>query len=538
MLVEALKAHGVDAIFGIPGIHNLSIYDALYADPAVRLVTCRDERGAAHMADGYARATGRPGVCLTVPGPGVTNALTGIAEAYADSSPVLLLSTQLATATIARDTEDFHQLRDTEGVLRSVTAWGTRPSDAADVPAAVHEAFRRFRSERPRPIYIDLPMDVLAAPTAVAPAAPAEAERPSAPDAAVVDRAAAMLRAAKRPLLLVGGGARDAAAPMRELIDALGIPVVMSSSGKGVLAEDHPLSLGDGWMAHQLGREALEAADCILAIGCRFGPLTTSWWTRRLSGALIHVDLDPTEIGKHQPAALGIVADAAIAARAIRDAVVATSPAPGPVWLDPVAVRERRRRAMSERAPDAVSTLERLRSVLPDETLLFNDINGIACWGAGAFICRQPRTFHYPIGFGCLGFAFPAAIGAKIARPDRPVVALCGDGGFLFTGQELATAVHERVSVVTVVFNDQAYGTIKADQAHRFPGRPGGGDLTSPDFVRYAEAFGARGVRVDALERVHVEVARALTVDGPTLIEAPCPQALPPWIEDDKNENR
>ncbi len=202
-------------------------------------------------------------------------------------------------------------------------------------------------------------------------------------------------------------------------------------------------------------------------------------------------------------------------------------------WLDVVAVREGRRAAIRKRAPDAVGTLEGLRRLLPDESLVFNDINGIACWGAGAFICRRPRTFHYPIGFGCLGFAFPAAIGAKLARPAVPVVALCGDGGFLFSGQELATAVHERVSVIAVVFNDNSYGTIKADQSYRYPARSIGGDLRSPDFVRYAEAFGARGCRVGSVHNVPEAVAAALEYEGPTLIEAPCPQALPPWIETD-----
>jgi acetolactate synthase-1/2/3 large subunit len=340
-----------------------------------------------------------------------------------------------------------------------------------------------------------------------------------------------VLREASRPLLLVGGGAWKAAASLRELVELLSIPVVMTSSGKGIVAEDHPLSLGDGWMVHQLGRDALEQADVILAIGVRFGPLTTSWWTRRISGEVLHVDIDPTEIGKHTPAKVGVVGDA----RKVADALLVEFRERGArvrhPWLDIVAVRERRRAAIRERAPDAVATLEGLRRVLPDESLVFNDINGIACWGAGAFTCRRPRTFHYPIGFGCLGFAFPAAIGARLARPDVPVVALCGDGGFLFSGHELATAVQERVPVVAVVFNDHAYGTIKADQNFRYPARSIGSDLRSPDFVRYAEAFGARGSRVDSVLKVPEAVAAALAHDGPTLIEAPCPQALPPWIE-------
>jgi len=533
LLVETLKAHGVDTLFGIPGIHNLAIYDALVDERAIRVVTTRDERGAGHMADGYARATGRPGVCLTVPGPGVTNALTAIAEAYADSSPVLWLTSQLPSHTVTVDREDFHQLRDVEAVLGSVTQWGVRPARAEEIGRAVQEAFRRFETGRPRPCYVDLPMDLLNAKveaTVLAPQ-PDRNRRAGAVPLADVGRAADALLAASRPLLLVGGGAWKAADPLRELVERLSMPVIMTSSGKGVVPEDHPLSLGDGWMAHQLGREALEQADAILAIGARFGPLTTSWWTRQISGRVIHVDIDPTEIGKHTPVSIGIVGDArhvaeAFVARFREAGVGARHP-----WLDVVAVREGRRAAIRARAPDAVAVLEGLREVLPDEALLFNDINGIACWGAGAFTCRLPRTFHYPIGFGCLGFALPAAIGAKLARPAVPVVALCGDGGFLFSGHELATAVRERVSVVAVVFNDDAYGTIRADQSYRHPGRSLGGDLRSPDFVRYAEAFGARGCRVDSVEKVPEAVAAALAHEAPTLIEAPCPQALPPWIE-------
>jgi thiamine pyrophosphate-dependent acetolactate synthase large subunit-like protein len=534
LLLQSLKAHGVDTIFGVPGIHNLAIYDALVDERTIRAVTTRDERGAGHMADGYARATGRPGVCLTVPGPGVTNALTAIGEAYADSSPVLLLASQLDSRTVAADREDFHQLRDGEAVLAAVTQWGVRVPHAEGIGQAVDDAFRRFETGRPRPCYLDLPMDLLGAnvdETLVARPVGAWRREAAAPPLAEIARAARVLMDARRPLLLLGGGAWKAAESLRRLAERFSIPVVMTSSGKGIVPEDHDLSLGDGWMAHQLGREALEQADAILAVGVRFGPLTTSWWTRRMVGQLVHVDIDPTEIGKHVPATVGIVGDA----KPIVDALVSelrdrTVEAFRP-WLDVVAVRERRREAIRARAPEAAATLEGLRRVLADDTLVFNDINGIACWGAGAFVCRRPRTFHYPIGFGCLGFALPAAIGAKLARPDVPVLALSGDGGFLFSGHELATAVRERASVVVVVFNDHAYGTIKADQAHRYPARSIGNDLRSPDFVRYAEAFGARACRVDAVEKVPAAVAQAMRGEGPALIEAPCPQALPPWIE-------
>src|SRR5262245_12754621 len=534
LLVERLKAHGVDTIFGVPGIHNLAIYDALVDERSLRSVTSRDERGAGHMADGYARASGRPGVCLTVPGPGVTNALTAIGEAYADSSPVLWLASQLPSGTVTHDREDFHQLRNSEAVLSAVTQWGMRPRSAEEIGRAVDEAFRRLEAGRPRPCYLDLPKDLLSATVDATIAGHHDDANPEPSNllpSADIDRVVEAMKSARCPVMLIGGGAWKAGVPLQWIAERLSIPVIMTSSGKGIVPEDHPLSLGDGWMAHQLGREALEQADFILAVGVRFGPLTTSWWTRQIGGRVVHVDIDPAEIGKHIAVDIGIVGDAKQVAEALAIRCRNEDGGINTPWLDAVELRARRRAVIRDRAPDAMATLEGLRRVLPDEALLFNDINGVACWGAGAFICRRPRTFHYPIGYGCLGFALPAAIGAKLARPQQPVVALCGDGGFLFSGHELATAVHEQVAVIAVVFNDHAYGTIKADQGYRYPGRSLGGDLRSPDFVRYAEAFGVRACRVDSVRKVPDAVAAALDQEGPSLIEAPCPQVLPPWIE-------
>src|SRR5262249_3022011 len=400
-------------------------------------------------------------------------------------------------------------------VLASVTQWGVRPARGEEIGPAVEEAFRRFATGRPRPCYLDLTMDLLSAnnDSAVQPVNPVGRAQWAIP-VSDVRRAIERLLAASRPLLLVGGGAWKAASVVQEFAMRLSIPVVMTNSGKGIVPEDHDLSLGDGWMVHQLGREALESADYILAIGVRFGPLTTSWWTRRISGQIVHVDIDRAEIGKHTPVTIGIVGDAKRVLETFLLQLRDQHLTPRRPWLDVIAVRERRRAAIRELAPDAVETLEELRRVLPDETLLFNDINGIACWGAAAFVCRQPRTFHYPIGYGCLGFALPAAIGAKLGRPDVPVVALSGVGGFLFSGHELATAALEHVTVIAVVFNDHAYGTIRADQGYRHPTRLLGSDLRSPDFVRYSEAFGVRACRVDSVQKVPAAVAAAIEHDG------------------------
>src|SRR5262245_18125581 len=243
LLVERWKAHGVDTIFGVPGIHNLAIYDALVDERSLRSVTSRDERGAGHMADGYARASGRPGVCLTVPGPGVTNAMTAIGEAYADSSPVLWLASQLPSDTVKSDRKDFHQLRDSTTVLSAVTQWGMRPTRAEEIGGAVDEAFRRFETGRPRPCYLDLPMDLLGATVDTADVEHHDDLNRCRSDtlaAADIDRAAEAMMSARRPVMLVGGGAWKAGPPLQELAERLSIPVVMTSRGKGIIAEDHP----------------------------------------------------------------------------------------------------------------------------------------------------------------------------------------------------------------------------------------------------------------------------------------------------------
>ncbi len=460
LLVETLKAHGVDTIFGIPGIHNLAIYDALVDERAIRVVTTRDERGAGHMADGYARATGRPGVCLTVPGPGVTNALTAIAEAYADSSPVLLLASQLPSATVTVDREDFHQLRDVEAVL------GVR--HAVGRPAGETRGHRSSREGGVPPLR-DGPTPALLCGSADGSArreggghAPQPARRRREANARVECLPA--WRRAPRGRGAHGGQPAAAVAGWRRLEGfrcAAGVGrAAFASGGHDELRQRHrrrgSSALARRWVDGAPARTRGPGAG-------RHDP--GDWRAFRAAhDQLVDAqDQRPDRSRGHRPHRDRQTYPGEHRDRRGRDykwrrrswpSVASGISAPGVRGWMSSRVREGRRAAIRKRAPDAVGTLEGLRRVLPDESLVFNDINGIACWGAGAFICRRPRTFHYPIGFGCLGFALPAAIGAKLARPAVPVVALCGDGGFLFSGHELATAVHERVSVIAVVFND------------------------------------------------------------------------------------
>lgn len=529
-VVKALRAAGVDVLFGIPGTQNLPIFDALIDEPAIRLIVNRHEQGAGYMADGYARASGKPGVLVTVSGPGAANALTALGQAYSDSSPVVHLSSQVTASSLDRDNEDFHQLRGELAIFQNVTKWQGRARSVAAIPGLVAEAVAAARSGRPRPVYLEIPQDVLGACGDATICAPRE-PMPIEPAATQVLAAARILDAADRPLFYVGGGAMEAGEAILALAERLRAPIVVSANGKGAVPEDHPLVAGSGWGVHHPGTDLVERADVVLALGTRFGPLPTGYWTLKVP-RLIHVDVDSSEFGKHYPPELSIVGEAGIVARRLLDALdrIAAIPPASP-WLDLDAHRAARRESLRSRAGAALDLLAALRTALPEDALLYNDLNTVSYWGWPGFRATQPRTYFYPTGFGSLGFGLPAAIGGKLARPEHPVVALTGDGGALYTLHELATAVQYGIGVVVVVFNSGGYAAIKRDQERNWNGRTVGVDLASPDFVRLAESFGARGRRVESSAELASAVADAIPTDAPTVIEAPCPDVVPPWID-------
>ncbi len=530
-VVQSLIAGGVSVVFGIPGTYNLAIYDALHGRPELRHITTRHEQGAAYMADGYARASGRVGVCLTVTGPGGTNALSALGQAYSDSSPVLLVQSQVPSGLVDRDLEGFHELRHSLDVFRAVTSWNARPTSVDAIPATFAEAFRRLRSGRPRPLQIEIPRDVLLAKAEVQPPPADDVERAAASPALVAE-AANMLAAARRPLVYAGGGtiSAGASAELRQLAELLQAPVMVSLQGKGVLPEDHPLSLGDGWYRHIVGLEALQAADLVLAVGARFDPLSSNNQTLRFAAPLIHVDVDKSEIGKHYPVALGLVGDARRVLGQILGELHERGVQRAEPWCDAAAIRRSRREALTPRVSSALRVLAALRGVLARDAIVCHDLNVVSYWAGLAFPTYEPRTFIYPTGYGCLGFGLPAALGAKVALPERQVVALAGDGGFLFTCQELATAAQYGIGVVAIVFDDRAFGAVKADQVVNYAGRCSGVDLSPVDFVGLARAFGVRGVALATTDELGPALAAALQQPGPTVIHVPSPQTPPPWI--------
>jgi acetolactate synthase-1/2/3 large subunit len=527
-VVERLLAHGVEVTFGIPAQMNLAMYDAFLDHPPLRQILTRHELGAAYMADGYARATGRPGVVNVVGGPGLTNALTGIAAARQASSPILVMTTTIAENLLGQDRPTTHELPDQGALIDSVAAWRGRVTDVTQIEVAIDEAFDRLATRRPRPLIVEFTPDVLAA-RAVPSGAPVSRQlsRP-APDDDSVRAAARALADAEAPLIWAGGGAVGAAAELRTLAERLGAPVFTTDGSRGVIPDGHPLSLGASWVPGDPVARILAAADVVLAVATTFSAFQTADWTVPLPGRIVQLDIDADELGKNLPIAIGLHGDAALTLgrllevlpvapgaadrRGESERAVATARAA----VRDAAVAEGGRRTLTSTGT-IMDLLDAIRGALPADGILAVD-SLAGYWVSRHFPVDCPRTIELDLTLGGLGFALPAAIGSKVGVPNRPVVALAGDGAFLFTGQELGTAVQENLTVPIVVYNDGGYGSIRWNQRRRY-GRLVAADMVQPDFVALARAYGARGVRVSAAHEVGPALAEALALAGPTLIE-------------------
>ena len=517
-VVRSLAAHGVRTVFGIPGTHNLAVYDALL-DSEIRHILTRHEQGAAFMADGYARAGGRPGVCITTTGPAVMNALAALSSAYSDSSPILVIASQICAEHLGQGKGYAHDSPDQLSGFRPVTKWSRCCDTVAAIPQAVREAFLEMKSGRPRPTVVEVPFDVLDGSGEVDIPEPAPIETPQ-PDENALDRAAGLLKKAKRPVIWAGGGVitSGASSALRSLAEILEAPVFPTTQGKGSLPEDHPLAAGNT-LVHPLATEYLSSCDLMLAIGTRFSELETARWSLRLPGDLIQIDVDAEQIGRNYPVSEGIVSDAKLALEALIDRCSDDEPRASRA-AEVAELKSCLMKDFHKRSPEAVELIRTLRSALPRETVIVSDLTVVAYWCHHVLDVFEPRTYFNSMGFGSLGFGLPAAMGAKLAVPDRPVVVLTGDGGFQFTCQELGTAVQFGVPVVVVVFNDDGYGILWPQQQARY-GRTNATDLVNPDFVALAHAFGASGRRVEEVGELGAAIKSALDADGPSLIEVP-----------------
>lgn len=528
-VVRALQQEGVEVVFGLPGVQIMTLYDAFYAQPDMRLLTVRHEQTTAYMADGYARVTGQPGVALVVPGPGVQNASAALGTAYASSSPVLLLAGQVESFNLGKDRGALHEINDQLDIVRPITKWCQRVTEAAALPMAIHEAMRQMRTGRPRPTVVEASPDTLAKTDEMTFAA-AAAGAPVAADWEQVRRAAALLREARKPLIWAGGGVALAGAS-RELValaEALGAPVATTTEGKGIIPEDHRLALGVGYYGHGTPSWAAPKADVVLAVGTRLTAQMTGLNAPRMPQKLIHLDVDAAVVGKNYPAEVSLIADARLGLQALLEEVRHETPAPR--WPDAELQEMHRLQGhwLQEKAPHQCEIIRRMQRVLSDDTVLVSGITNVAYWSYFAYCARRPRSYFTSSYFATLGYSFPLALGAKVGAPERPVVALTGDGGFMYALPELATAVQYGIGVVVVVFVDNALGASKNDQRTRFHGRIVGTELYNPSFAEVAKVFGARGIRVEP-ERIDEAIQDALTEEGPTVIEVPIPTWVPPF---------
>ncbi|MCZ4556943.1 5-guanidino-2-oxopentanoate decarboxylase [Rhodococcus maanshanensis] len=511
-LVDALSAHEVTAVFGIPGTHNLPIYAAL-ADSGITHVSPRHEQGGGYAADGFARVSGRPGVCITTTGPAILNAAAAAAQAYSDSVPVLFIAPGLPLAHPSNGNGYLHEVKSQFRAMDSVVGHAQRVTSVAEIPLAVAQCFAAMTSGRPRPAYLEIPLDLLDASDEVSPVAPIS-RSVSIPDSAALGAAHELLSGARSPLLIAGGGAAGAAAELRELAEALGAPVVTSANGKGVLSEDHPLSLGAG-LQHPSVAEVVADSDVVIAVGTELAP--SDWWWGPIAAdtTLIRIDIDPTSVSTNARPAVALVGDAAETLASLLQAL------PGPKadgsaraqhWRDRIRDDARREGARY------VRLCEVLDDVLDDSAVLAAD-SAMACYyGALSNLpLHRPRSFLYPTGLGTLGYGLPAAIGAKVAAPDRQVVAMLGDGGVMFTIAELAAAAEAKLAIPVVIVDNGGYGEIRNEMADRNEAVHAV-DLGAPDFPALARALGCHGVALESTDQVGAAVAAALAADRPTLI--------------------
>ena len=515
VLPRLLEEMGIDTVFGIPGVHTVELYRGLPAT-GIRHVTPRHEQGAGFMADGYWRASGRPAACFIISGPGMTNIATAMGQAYADSVPMLVISSVLNRAELGRGEGRLHEMKDQSALAAGVAAWSHTVMTPGELPAMLERARAVFRSARPRPVHIELPLDVITAEAdglSLAAAPPA----PPAPDADAIARAAGLLGEAKRPLVILGGGASHSAGAQRALVERLGAPVVLTVNAKGILPPGHPLLVGT-LLGEAPVLDELAAADVVLAIGTELGETETllfGGWPE-ITGALIRIDIEAEQLTRNAAPTLGIVGEAGAAARALAEALGAPATEDGPARTETL------RTASLSGTDPAYAAHGRILSRLAREfpgLVVAGDSTQPVYGGNLTYDAPAPRTwFNSSTGFGTLGYGLPAAFGAKLAMPDAKVISLIGDGGLQFTLPELATAVELGLPVPILLWNNQGYGEIKRYMRDRQIPEIGV-DIYTPDFQTLARGFGAKATTASSLDALIEALGSAFSATVPTVIE-------------------
>ncbi len=514
LLVRSLAAHGTEVAFGIPGNHNLGIYAHL-ASSGVRHVLARHEQGCGYAADGYARVTGRPGIALVTAGPAVLNTLAAIGQAYSDSTPVLLISPSMPLRHPSYGSGHLHETKDQRAAVEAVAGRSIRVTSVKEIAEAVSHVFVEMTAARPRPAHLEIPLDVLDETAEVEVGRPVVLSKVMAPPAEI-KQAAALLAQACRPGIVVGGGARAAFVEVRRLAERLDACVVTTTNGKGILPEDHPLSLGAG--AHLPGvAEWARTRDVLLAVGTDLG--SSDLWNGpwRLDGPLVRVDVDPRQILVNASPAVALVSDAGEALRSIL-LLLGDVPTGSTTSRDTTDWGKRLRAEAGAEGARWRNEINAIAAVLERDAIVTGDSAAVCYYGLRANLpLYAPGSFLYPTGYGTLGYGLPAAIGAKVAAPDRQVVAVLGDGGVMFTLGECASAAAERLAIPIIVVDNGGYGQIRHNMELR-GFSPLGVDIPSPDFAAVGRALGCHGVSITGPQHLSEELAKALVADRPTVL--------------------
>jgi acetolactate synthase I/II/III large subunit len=517
-LVQSLLREGVDTIFGIPGVQLDWAYNALYDErDKIRVVHCRHEQATAYMADGYARSTGKVGVYLVVPGPGVLNTTAALSTAYACNSQVLCLTGQIQSDAVDVGRGLLHEIPDQIGLLRHLTKWAGRALTPAEIPVLVQEAFLQMRSGRPRPTAIEVPPDVLTAQREV------ELRDPLTPavetgDPELLQQAAEILGNAARPAIVAGGGVLAAAAwdELRTLAELLEAPVAMTANGIGAIPSSHRLAVSSVGLS-----QLLADADAVLAVGTRMVGLRNRTVAPAPGAPLIRIDADGAQFYRTTSPTIGIVADAKPALASLIELVQGKTRSRPDRSAEVAALKQWIDEDMGTLEPQATYG-RALREELPDDTIFVPDSTQVGYWlSFGGLPVEQPRTFIGSGYQGTLGNSFPTALGAQVGNLDRRVVSVNGDGGFMFNVQELATAVQHEIPLISVVFDDGAYGNVRRMQENLYGGRTIASELKNPSFAALGEVFGLQGLRAVGPEELRQALRAALAHDGPSLIEVP-----------------
>ena len=523
ILLQGLKELGIAHLFCLPGVQNDDFFDALYNEQGtIRPIQVRHEQAAGYMALGAAMATGRPQAYCVVPGPGFLNTTAALSTAYAVNAPVLALIGQIPTPAIDKDYGLLHEIPNQDGILASLTKAATRILDAGEAHDKVHAVLSALINGRPRPVGIECPMNVWGAEVDSEQTLAPLVAQPVAPAPALIEQAAALLDQSTQPLIIVGGGAQHASAEITQLAEMLQAPVSAFRTGHGVLDSRHYLSV-----TSPLGNELWKDCDVVLAIGTRLQMQQMAWGTDDQL-KIIHIDIDEAALGRHTDPAIGILADARLASEALLEALSANNRS----RPNRQAEMAERKTQMAERLAHLepqLSFLGAIRNALPEDGIFVEDLTQVGYVSRFAFPVYQPRTFLTSGYQGTLGWGYASALGAKVACPDRAVVSIAGDGGFMFNAQELASAVRHNIAVVVVVFSDGAFGNVARIQQENYDGRTIASDLKNPSFSALAESFGVMALEAGGPDELETVIKDALDANVPALIEVPCGEMPSPW---------